>query len=84
MQTIQRTLIHQIVDAGKKRGMDQKTLVQQAGLGASTLSKLKQADDVRLSTLERLANVVGLRISLAPNDPVLEKLLDRSLFSDQE
>jgi len=84
MKTLLAALVHQIVDAGKSRGMDQKTLVQKAGLSASTLSKLKQADDVRLSTLERLANVVGLRVSLSPNDPVLEKLLDRKLFTDQE
>ncbi len=84
MKTLLAALVHQIVDAGKDRGMDQKTLVQKAGLSASTLSKLKQADDVRLSTLERLANVVGLRVSLSPNDPVLEKLLDRTLFTDPE
>ncbi len=84
MKTLVTALVHQIVDAGKNRGMDQKTLVQKAGLSASTLSKLKQADDVRLSTLERLANVVGLRVSLSPNDPVLEKLLDRKLFTDQD
>ncbi len=62
----------------------QKTLVQKAGLSASTLSKLKQADDVRLSTLERLASVVGLRINLVSNDPVLEKLLNRKLFTDAD
>jgi len=84
MKTLLVALVDQIVDAGKTRGMDQKTLVHKAGLSASTLSKLKQADDVRLSTLERLANVVGLRVSLIANDPVLEKLLDRTLFTDQD
>ena len=84
MKTLLAALVDQIVDAGKNRGMDQKTLVQKAGLSASTLSKLKQADDVRLSTLERLANVVGLRVSLSANDPVLEKLLNRKLFTDAD
>lgn len=74
------TLLAEIVAAGKARGLTQQVIVQQAGLGASTLSKAKQAGDLRVSTLERMANVVGLRLSLVPNEPRLEKLLDRSLF----
>ncbi len=84
MNKILSGLLEQIIEAGKNQGMDQKTLVAKAGLGASTLSKLKQADDVRLSTLERLANVVGLRLTLSPNKPILEKLLDRNFFSNNE
>ncbi len=84
MREVLSRLLEQIIEAGRNQGLDQKTLVARAGLGASTLSKLKQADDVRLSTLVRLANVVGLRISLSPNDPVLEKLIDRNFFDDNE
>ena len=47
MQEVLYRLLEQIIEAGRKQGMDQKTLVAKAGLGASTLSKLKQADDVR-------------------------------------
>ncbi len=84
MREVLSRLLEQIIEAGRNQGLDQKTLVARAGLGASTLSKLKQADDVRLSTLVRLANVVGLRISLSPNDPVLEKLIERNFFDDNE
>ncbi len=84
MREVLSRLLEQIIEAGRNQGLDQKTLVARAGLGASTLSKLKQADDVRLSTLVRLANVVGLRISLSPNDPVLEKLIERNFFDDDE
>ncbi len=84
MQEALYRLLEQIIEAGRKQGMDQKTLVAKAGLGASTLSKLKQADDVRLSTLMRLANVVGLRLTLSPNDPVLEKLIERNFFDNEE
>ncbi len=83
MREVLSRLLEQIIEAGRNQGLDQKTLVTRAGLGASTLSKLKQADDVRLSTLVRLANVVGLRISLSPNDPVLEKLIERNFFDDE-
>ncbi|HFQ13962.1 MAG TPA: hypothetical protein ENK40_04115 [Gammaproteobacteria bacterium] len=84
MREVLSRLLEQILEAAREQGLDQKTLVARAGLGASTLSKLKQADDVRLSTLERLANVVGLRLSLTPNDPVLEKLIERNFFDDEE
>ncbi len=84
MREVLSRLLEQIIEAGRNQGLDQKSLVARAGLGASTLSKLKQADDVRLSTLVRLANVVGLRISLSPNDPVLEKLIERNFFDDSE
>jgi len=84
MHEILSILLKQIVEAAQHQGLDQKTLVARAGLGASTLSKLKQADDVRLSTLERLANVVGLRLTLSPNDPVLEKLFERNFFDGDE
>ena len=84
MREILSILLEQIVANAREQGLDQKTLVSRAGLGASTLSKLKQADDVRLSTLERLANVVGLRLTLSPNDPVLEKLIERNFFDGDE
>jgi len=84
MQEALTRFLEQIIEAGQKQGMDQKTLVANAGLGASTLSKLKQADDVRLSTLMRLANVVGLRLTLSANDPVLEKLIERNFFDNEE
>ena len=78
------SIIEQIIVAAKAKGLDQKKLVEKAGLGASTLSKIKRANDVRFSTLERLANVVELRISLTSNDPVLEKLMDRNFFSPDD
>ncbi|VAX13223.1 hypothetical protein MNBD_GAMMA24-1160 [hydrothermal vent metagenome] len=84
MHEILSHLLEQIIEAARKQGLDQKTLVSKAGLGASTLSKLKQAEDVRLSTLVRLANVVGLRPTLTPNNPVLEKLLDRNFFNNND
>ena len=73
-------LLDQILEAARSRGWDQKTLLQRAGLGPTTLSKLKRAEDARLSTLERLANAVGLTLGLAPREAVLERLMQRNLF----
>ncbi len=84
MHEVLSSLLKQIIEAAQNQGLDQKTLVAKAGLGASTLSKLKQADDVRLSTLVRLANVVGLRLTLSPNNPILERLLDRNFFNGND
>ncbi|HEB55940.1 MAG TPA: hypothetical protein ENI98_06465 [Gammaproteobacteria bacterium] len=84
MHEVLSSLLTQIIEAAQHQGMDQKTLVARAGLGASTLSKLKRANDVRLSTLVRLANVVGLRLTLSPNNPILEKLFDRNFFNGND
>ncbi len=74
-------LLARILEAASARGWDQKTLLQRAGLGPTTLSKLKRAKDARLSTLERLANAVDLTLTLAPRAPVLERLMNRDLFA---
>ncbi len=73
-------ILSQILAAARERGWDQKTLLRRAGLGPTTLSKLKRARDARLSTLERLANAVDLTLSLGPREPLLEHLQARDLF----
>ncbi len=80
MRDVILELIEQIVEAGKQQGLDQKMIAEKAGVGESMLSKAKQADDIRFSTLARLANAVGLQVQLAPNDPTLEGLRSRNLF----
>ena len=83
MKETVESLLSEIVAAGKAQGLDQKAIVAKAGLGASTLSKAKAADDMRVSTLARLAAAVGLRVCLTPHEPTLDKLLSRSLFTDE-
>lgn len=80
MRDVILELIEQIVEAGRQQGLDQKMIAEKAGVGESMLSKAKQADDIRFSTLARLANAVGLRIELASNDPTLQGLMSRNLF----
>ncbi|MHB8472691.1 MAG: helix-turn-helix domain-containing protein [Gammaproteobacteria bacterium] len=81
-ETVTHVLLTEIIAAGKFQGLDQKKIVARAGVGASTLSKAKANADLRVSTLARLANAVGLRVSLAPNDPTLTSLLNRQLFNE--
>lgn len=74
-------LLHLIIEAGASRGLHEKDILSRAGLGKTTLSKIKKSGDARLSTLARLASAVGLRLTLAPNNPTLDQLLNRELFS---
>ncbi len=75
-------LLSQIIAAGAARGMLEKDILHRAGLGKTTLSKVKAAGDTRLSTLSRMANAVGLRLTLVPNNPTLAQVLNRNLFGD--
>lgn len=74
-------LVEQIIQAGADRGWHEKDILARAGLGKTTLSKIKRAGDTRLSTLTRLANTVGLRLTLVPNNPTVEQILQRRLFT---
>lgn len=77
-------LLRLIIEAGTSRGLREKDILNRAGLGKTTLSKIKKSGDTRVSTLSRLANAVGLRLTLAPNNPVLDQLLKRELFSSKQ
>ena len=79
-----QSLLNQIIAAGASRGMLEKDILRRASLGKTTLSKAKAAGDTRLSTLSRMANAVGLRLSLVPNNPTLAQVLNRNLFGDEQ
>ena len=76
-------LLAQIIAAGAARGMLEKDILQRAGLGKTTLSKAKASGDTRLSTLTRMANAVGLRPTLVPNNPTLAQVLNRNMFGGE-
>jgi transcriptional regulator with XRE-family HTH domain len=81
MPDFTQSLLNEIIEAGRKLGLDQKDIVRLAGLGTTTLSKAKAANDLRVSTLTKLANAVGLKIALTSNQPNLEKILRRDVFT---
>lgn len=80
MQNRLLELLDEIVAAGTAQDLSQGEIAQRAGLSPTRISKLKAAEDAYLSTVERMANAVGLKLALVPNDPALEKLLNRDLF----
>jgi len=84
MRDYLHSLLEEIVQEGRKQGMDQRAIVRRAGLGDSTLSKAKAADDLRLSTLIKLSNAVGLKVTLGTSKPNLAKILGRDVFSQSD
>ena len=73
-------LLAQIIELGKRKGMKQKDLAERAGLSAETLSRAKKSGDMHLSSLQKLANIVGLKLCLSPDEPLMNKINSGSLF----
>jgi len=74
------SLLDEVFRAAKAQGLDQRTLAERAGLSAPTLSRIKGQDDVALSTIVRLAAVVGLRLTLTAADSYVAEVERGELF----
>ncbi len=73
-------LLAQIIDIARRKGMKQKDLAQRAGLSAESLSRAKKTGDMYLSTLQKLAAIVGLKLCLNPDEPMINKINSGSMF----
>ena len=73
-------LLTQIIDLAKRKGLKQKDLAERAGLSAESISRAKKTGDMHLSSLVELARVVGLKLCLSPDAPVLDRINQGSLF----
>ena len=73
-------LLAQIIELAKRKGLKQKDLAERAGLSAETLSRAKKSGDMHLSSLQKLANIVGLKLCLSPDEPLMNKINSGSLF----
>jgi len=78
--SIVNELLNEIIELGKSKGLKQKDLASRAGLSPETLSRAKKSGDMHLSSLLRLAEIVGMKLQLASDDPVLDKINNGSLF----
>ncbi|WJW76602.1 helix-turn-helix transcriptional regulator [Thiohalobacter sp. IOR34] len=74
------TLLEQILAAARERGLTQQQLASRAGITPETLSRMKKRGSGELTTIERLAAIVGLRLSLLPDDDRLEALRQGRFF----
>jgi len=73
-------LLQQILTLAREQGLTQTMLAQRAGITPEALSRAKKGGDMRLSTLNELAHVVGLKLSLVPDEPLREKIDSGRLF----
>ncbi len=73
-------LLQQVLALGKEQGLTQITLAQRAGITPESLSRAKRGGDMRVSTLNDLAHVVGLKLSLVSGAPLREKIDSGTLF----
>lgn len=80
MLTKHQELIECIIETAKKQGLDQKDLAARVSMTSPDLSRLKKADNSRFSTIERLANAVGLKLALVPGDDLIEQIEKGDLF----
>jgi transcriptional regulator with XRE-family HTH domain len=73
-------LLSQILKLGKEQGLRQFDIARRAGIKPESLSRAKKAGDMRASTLNGLARVVGMKLSLVPDKPLIDKIDSGTLF----
>ena len=73
-------LLMRVLHLARERGITQRELAQRAGIKPESLSRAKKAGDMRVSTLVDLAAVVGLKLTLVSDQPLIEKIDTGSLF----
>jgi len=80
MATKHQKLIEFIIETGRSQGLEQKDLAAKVSMTPSDLSRLKKSDNSRYSTIENLANAVGLKVALVADDDLVEKVERGELF----
>ena len=73
-------LIGRIIEAARAQGMSQGELATRVGIRQETLSRAKKNPNISLKTFEEMAQVVGLRVQLIPDNPVAEQVNEGTLF----
>lgn len=73
-------VLNQILEHAQVRGFDQRALAARAGIAPETLSRMKKRQSADFSTIDRLARVVGLKLSLVPDDETLQSIREGSFF----
>jgi transcriptional regulator with XRE-family HTH domain len=73
-------LLQTILHKARELGMNQRDIAVRAGITPESLSRAKKAGDMRVSTLNELAAVVGLKLTLVADQPLITKIDSGSLF----
>jgi predicted transcriptional regulator len=70
-------LITEIMNEARKQGLKQSDIAAKAAIRPDYLSRLKKADDARISTLEALGKVVGKRLAWVDEDDDISSLVSK-------
>lgn len=65
-ESVNMTLLDQILSFAKAQGMTQKELADKTGIPKESLSRLKGRNSVKAQTLELLADAIGFELVLLP------------------
>lgn len=79
-----RELLNQILERARSQGIDHQDLATRSGISAETLSRMKKRGSADFGILDRMARVVGLRLTLAPDHDTLEKIRTGDFFGGRE
>ena len=61
-----KSLLEQLVESAKARGISQAQLAERAGISPVGLSKAKHRGDIRAATLQALAEQLDMSLALVP------------------
>ena len=73
-------IINEIIILAKSQGISQGELATRAGIRQETLSRARKNSTLRFSTVQQLAQIVGLSLRLQPDNPVADKVQEGTLF----
>lgn len=73
-------VLEQIFQAAKSHRIPQKELAVRAGISPETLSRMKSRGSGDFSVLNKMAHMVGLRLTLSPDDETLNDIREGKLF----
>ena len=73
-------IINEIIKMAKTQNISQGELAERAGIRQETLSRARKNSTLRFSTVQQLAQIVGLQLKLTPDNPVADKIQEGSLF----
>lgn len=66
-------LLTTILETGRAQGLSQKVVATRAGVPEETLSRMKGRQSIKTDVLQKLADVVGMQLSLTPSSPKIVK-----------
>lgn len=73
-------LFDEIIETAKRKGMKGEDIAQNAAISPSSFSRAKKADDIYFSTLQKIANGVGLKLALVPDSEIASEIQKGELF----